>query len=131
MGNGLPSTPREWARSAANKKRWAYSATNGGDECTAWRFRDLSDMGHSMRPVEQEQRERKRKGLRISDRRREKSKKPEGCPKRGPRWDLGWDLDPRGYEQEIGEAMSAQRGAWRCMKDESDELMSAQRGEWL
>jgi hypothetical protein len=29
----------------------------------------------------------------------EKSKKPEACPKRrGPRW----DLNPRGYEQEIG-----------------------------
>jgi hypothetical protein len=38
------------------------------------------------------------------------------------------DLNPRGYEQEIGEAMSAQRGAWR-MKDESDEIMSAQRSE--
>jgi hypothetical protein len=43
------------------------------------------DMGHSMRPVEQEQRERTRTGLRISDRRREKSKKPEGSPKKGAR----------------------------------------------
>jgi hypothetical protein len=54
--------------------------------------------GHPMaRPVEQ----RERKRFRISDRRSEteKSKKLEVfVQKRGPRW----DLNPRGYEQEIG-----------------------------
>jgi hypothetical protein len=50
--------------------------------------------GHPMRPVEQ--RERKKTPYIRSE--AEKSEKPEVfVQKRGPRW----DLNPRGYEQEI------------------------------
>ena len=61
--------------------------------------------GHPMRPVEQ--RERKRKGLRISDRRRRKAKSRSLSKKGGPRW---WDLNPRGYEQGIGPGHRRKKG---------------------